>query len=317
MGRCRTAAHPRRHGGPRGVVAVSDVRHEGARPEEPATSADALAWLSAEHRVLLAVLARSTDAGLDSQIWQLAKSLDEFLYRAGHWHDQIAAWEAALSAARRLGDAAAQGAAHRGLCRAKTRLGLDHEAHIHLRDALTLDTQADYKEGQAQTHYFLAYLEERQGDRAKGLRHVEQALSLYQETGNRAGEAEALNAIGWHHALLGDYDRTLHHCGRALPLLRQLGRRMGEAGTLHSLGYAHHHLGDSARAVECYQQALALLRDLGERFHEGEVLIHLGDAHCAAGDTSAAREAWQRAMDIFNELGHPDVVKAETKLAEL
>jgi DNA-binding SARP family transcriptional activator/tetratricopeptide (TPR) repeat protein len=288
---------------------ASDVRQE-----QMATDHEAMAWLSVEHRVLLAVLRLAADAGMDTHAWQLAWCLDTFLYRGGHWHDQINAWQTALTAARRLGDLAAQGTAHRSIGRANTRLGDDRAAHIHLRLALELETQAGYKLGQADTHCMLAYLAERQGHLEKALRHNEQALSLYQAIGNRVGEANTLNGIGWHHALLGDYHRALVYCGRALPMLRQLGRRTGEAGTWHSLGYAHYRLGDSARAIECYQHSLALLRDTGDRYHRAEGLTHLGDASYAVGDAPAARAAWQQALDILKELDHPDAEMVQSRL---
>ncbi|MGW3353644.1 ATP-binding protein [Nonomuraea rubra] len=287
------------------------------RLETVATPEEATAWFSTEHGVLLAVLRSAADAGLNEQTWHLAWFLDTFLYRGGHWHDQITAWQVALPVVRSLGDAAAQAVAHRSLGRALIRLGLDHEARLHLWDALDLDTRADDKEGQAATHYHLTYLEERQGHPEKAIDHAEQALSLYQATENCVGEADALNAIGWQHALLGEHARTLAYCGRALPLLQRLGRRVGEAGTWHSLGYAHHHLGDPTQAIECYQQALTLLRDVGERYHEAEVLIHLGDTHHTTSHISAARETWQQALCILDELKHPDAAIVKGKLAEL
>jgi tetratricopeptide (TPR) repeat protein len=192
---------------------ASDVQ-----PEQMATDQEAMAWFSVEHQVLLAALGQAADAGMDTHAWQLAWSLDTFLYRGGHWPDQIDAWQIALTAAERLRDLAAQATAHRNIGRANTRLGHFCDAHTHLSRALDLETQAGNELGQADTHCVLSYLAERQGQVKEALRHNEQALSRYQATGHRVGEANTLHGIGWQHALLGDYHRALVYCGRALPI---------------------------------------------------------------------------------------------------
>jgi DNA-binding SARP family transcriptional activator/tetratricopeptide (TPR) repeat protein len=277
----------------------------------------AMAWLTAEHPVLLATLQLAADTGHHTHAWQLAWALDTFLLRRGHWHDRAAAWQTALAAADHLRDPAAQARTHRGLARAHTMLGRYRDAHTHLKHALNLQAQAGDRVGQAHTHHHLAYLWDRQGRPDQAIHHGRQALALFRAAGHHAGQAQALNQVGWSHALQGDHAQALTHCQQALTLFQQLGDREGQAATWDSLGYAHDHLGHHTQAADCYQHALTLFRDLGDRYEEATTLTNLGDAQHAAGNPHAARTTWRHALDILTDLDHPDADAVRAKLREL
>jgi hypothetical protein len=76
-------------------------------------------------------------------------------FTGGGWHDQATAQQAAVTAARRLTDPPVQARAHRSLALAYIGLGRHDDAHIHLRHALDLTTQAGGQVGQAHTHQTL------------------------------------------------------------------------------------------------------------------------------------------------------------------
>jgi DNA-binding SARP family transcriptional activator/tetratricopeptide (TPR) repeat protein len=289
----------------------------GVNPEQPADHGQALAWLTAEHSVLLAAVRLAAEAGLDTHTWQLAWTLHTFLHRRGHWHDLTTTWQTALHAAHRLHDPAAQAHAHRDLAHAHTRLGRYPDAHTHLRHALHLFTQADDHAGQAHTHGLLGMLWSRQGRPERALDHAQQALALFRAAGHRQGQALALNAVGWCHARLGEHQQALTSCQQALTLFQEVGDRDGQAATWDSLGYAHHRLAHHTQAADCYQHAVHLLRDLGDRYLEASVLTRLGDTHHAAGDPTAARTAWTHALDILTHLDHTDTDTVRAKLEEL
>jgi DNA-binding SARP family transcriptional activator/tetratricopeptide (TPR) repeat protein len=286
-------------------------------PEQPTDQRAALAWLTAEHPVLLAAQRLAAGTGFDTHTWQLAWALDTFLDRRGHWHDQVSAWQTALAAADRLGNLTATAFAHRALALAGSSLGGYGEAHTHLRRALDPSTEAGDLVGQAHTHLHLGGLWERQDRPDRALDHGQQALILFRATGHRRGQAGALNNLGWYHALLGDHAQAVTYCRQALTLFQQLGDRVGEAAACDSLGYAHHHLGHHTRAVDCYQQALTGYRDLGDRYQEATTLTHLGDTHLAADQPDAARAAWTDALGILTDLDHPDAEAVHARLATL
>jgi tetratricopeptide (TPR) repeat protein len=289
----------------------------GVTPRQPADHQQALNWFTVERPVLLAAIEHAAATGFDTHTWQLARTLETFLYRRGHWHNWAAAGRAAVAAAQRLADPTAQARAHRNLAIAYTQLGCFDDAHTNFSHALELATQTGDRAGQARTHHNLGFLWERRGNYPRALDHAQQALTLYEATGHRLGQAEALSAVGWCHAQLGDHHQTLTHCQQALTLLRELGERAGQAATWDSLGYAHHHLGHHTRAITCYQHALSLYRDLGDRYHEADTLTNLGDTHHSTGRHHAAHDAWQQALIILDDLDHPNAEQVRAKLAGL
>jgi tetratricopeptide (TPR) repeat protein len=289
----------------------------GFTPQHPANYQQALGWFTAERAALLAAVEHAAATGFDTHTWQLAWTLDTFLDRHGHWHDQAATGRAAVDAAHRLADPTAQARAHRTLALAYTLLGRFDDAHTQLSHTLDLATQIGDQTAQANTHGNLGYLWERRGNHPQALDHARQALTLYQAIGHQYGQALALNQVGWGHALLGDHQQALTACQQALTLLQELGDRHGQANTWDSLGYAHHHLGNHTHARTCYQHALTLYRDLGDRYNQATTLTRLGDTHHSTGNHHTARNAWQQALTILDQLNHPDADKVRTKLADL
>jgi tetratricopeptide (TPR) repeat protein len=294
-----------------------DPERPGVTPESLADYAEALAWFTTEHQVLLAALDQAASAGFDTHTWQLAYHLVTYLRRQGHRQDYATSQRAAVAAAARLDQPAVQALAQRMLGDAYRMLGRLDDAEEQLQQALALAARAGDLTGQAQTHQLLNIVREIQGRYPDALDHARQALDLYLEAGERGGQANALNAVGWCHTLLGDYQGALDPCERALALFREIGDRAGEAYTWDSLGYAHHPLGHHGEAVACYQHSIDLLRQLGARYDEAYALEHLGDTHHAAGDGGAARAAYDQALTILDDLGHPKADKLRERLGEL
>ncbi len=83
------------------------------RPEPIATFEQALEWFSAEWRVLLGALGRAAGEGFPEHTWKLFWAAATFLFRNGYLREEVAAGNAALAAARQLGDQAGQAADHR------------------------------------------------------------------------------------------------------------------------------------------------------------------------------------------------------------
>jgi tetratricopeptide (TPR) repeat protein len=283
-------------------------------PESLADYGQAMAWLTADRRVLFAAAGYASGNGFDTHAWQLAATLVDFLLRRGHWHDHIAIQRTALASAQRAGDRSGQANAHRDLARALARLGSYEEAHSHYRHALDLFEELGDNTGKARTHRGLCAMLDLQDRHQEALHQAQQALDLYRAAGHLAGQASALNAVGWSHAILGDHRQALVYCEHALTLLRQTGDRHGEANTWDSLGYIHHHLGRHRQAASCYRRALELFKKIGDRYDEADTLTRLGDTYCAAGHPEAGRRTWQHALTILDELGHPDADRVRGKL---
>ncbi len=300
----------------RGTISLPPAQ-PGTAPERFDDHVQALAWFGAEHHVLLAAVTLAADNGFDVHAWQLPWTLVDYLEFHRMWHDMAAIHDAALAAAERLGDVAAQASMHRFLGRPLLRLRAWDDARAHLTRSLALYQEIGDTVGQARVHLSLGKAMQRMGRLGEALGHARQALALFERAGHRPGQARALNNVGWYHALLGDHHHALLRSRQALGLQRDLGDRCGEANTWDTLGYSHHHLGQHAKSARCYRQAIAMFADMGSRSGEAEVLTHLGDVHSAAGRRQAAIAVWRQALDILDELDDPDADELRAKLRQL
>ena len=288
---------------------------DGAAPAEPADTAQALAWFAGEHRVLLAILAEE-DTGFDAHRHRLARALSAYLYRAGYWHDWLAAEEAALRAARRTGDRREQAYSHRGLARVFLRLDREEAALTQLQQALDRYAELGDQVGHAHTQLNLAEVHDRLDQHAVALRHSHLALDGYRAAHHPAGQAKALNSIGWSLSQQGRHREAAGHCHEALDLQLALGDRDGAADTLDSLGHAYHQLCDFEQARTFYQRAADLYRESGNRPEEGLTLDHLGDVAADAGDLDTARATWRRAMELLDRVGPVDAIRGKLDRAD-
>jgi DNA-binding SARP family transcriptional activator/tetratricopeptide (TPR) repeat protein len=288
----------------------------GVTPDDLASHGQALAWLDAEHRGLLAAISLAAGNGYHVHAWQLAFSLETFFYRRGHWQDWAATQHTALAAAHRLGDRYAQTLAHSGVANAQIQAGRPAEALSHLASALRLREEAADLYGQARVHLYAGRALESQGRYREALARSRQALRLAQTAGPSAksAQAEALNQVGWDLAKLGRYPLALRYCQRAVALGQQLGNKHQQPPALDSLAYVHRHLGHHAEAADCYRRAVELFDELGYRSQKAETLAYAGEAYHADGNLAAARRAWEQALAILDDLHHPDAEHLRAKL---
>ncbi|GIF50407.1 DNA-binding SARP family transcriptional activator [Asanoa ferruginea] len=289
----------------------------GTTPGRPADPAAALAWFTAERPALLAAVRHAHTVGLDTHVWHLARTMDDFLDLRGHWDDWLTVQSLALDSARRLADPHMQAYSERRLGRCNAQINQFDEAEDHYREALRLYVRLGDQTGQASTHFSRSWMRSTQGRKRDALDEIAGALDLYRAAGHQLGEARALNALAWALAQLGDLQQALVHGAQALTLNQKLGDAYGEAAIWDTLGYTHHHLGDHREALACYRQGLDLFRHAGDRYNEADVLTHRGGTHLAAGDIDAARADWQAALEILTALGHPHAAELRVRLADV
>lgn len=282
-----------------------------------ADDAAVLRWFDVERACLLAAQAAAEQHGWHELVWQLAWTLHGYLWRRGHLYEQQTTWRAGLTAAKKLGDPAIEGVAHRLLGQAHARAGKCHTASRHMYLALSLAKATGDTHGEARVHYDLT-LVLRQSDDSGALQHAATALELFQTLDSPVWEAEALSTMGWHQARLGEYGAARASCRHALRLFRQENNRQGQAVTLDHLGYIALYRREYDDALSCFNDSLALCRDLGATYYEADTLDHLGQAHAALGRRPEARRAWQQALQL-NRAQHRtgDVHRIEQQLAEL
>ncbi|GAA2272917.1 hypothetical protein GCM10009853_028410 [Glycomyces scopariae] len=292
----------------------------GAAPETFTDRDAALAWFDAEHLGMTATAAGRPPGEFDALVWQAAWALYGFSRVRGLLRDQAALKYAALDAAERMGEPAAQAHVHRMLSWSDTGLGRFEESRAHLVRALELSGRAEDPVGQASTYSSLAGLAGLQGRYAEARDHSRRFLELFEAAGSRIGVARGLLTLGFYEAQVGEYTEALGHCEQSLEVCQELEpgfRDTLEADIWSSLGLVHGRLGDHGRARSFYLRTLERNRELGEHLKVGETLAALGDLHHSAGDRDAARTAWREALDILTEHEHTTAAEVRANLAAL
>lgn len=290
---------------------------EGVSLVELTDHGSALAWFTAEHSCLLAMVRLGFEHGLDAHTVRLAFALRNYLDWQGHWDDWAEVLAVALKAAECSGLVLAQISAHRGLARVLSMREEHTAAHGHLELAAALAAGLDDPTELAHTHQSLAVHFDARGMYTEEIAHGERALELFRAVGHRRGEAVSLNAIGWAQAHLGEYRRAIEHCGLALVLHTELDSRHGRAGAHDSLGFAHLGLGELDAAAGHLLAAIGLFAEVGDRHGEATALWHLADAEAARGDIAEARRRYRAALSIMDELGLGEAARIRDALADL
>ncbi|MCY1138022.1 tetratricopeptide repeat protein [Actinoplanes sp. Pm04-4] len=301
------------------IAVPLEPRPDGVEAAPIAGHDAAMAWLTTEHANLLAAAAHAAGAGLHTYAWQLAWGLDTFHYRQWHLHDQVATWQAAVTAARHLDRPGVLAYTHRRLGEAYRRLGRPAEGSAQAREALALFDGIGDQCGVADVHLDLSMHAEREGNLEEALQHAERALAATRSAGAATESVElrtarALNTVGWFHALLGDQDAALTFCREALAINTRWGDEENIAFTLDSLGYAHQHRHDYEQAVDHYERAIDAFRRLGYASMTADALERLGDTHHEAGKRDAARTAWTESLDIRTRLELESAESVRVKL---
>ena len=301
----------------------------GVRPERIADHAHLLAWLRAEHQVLLQAVERAADSGFETEAWQIFF----FLGLSAHWQGKWADWESAgriaLAAAEQADDHVGQGWACSSMGYLHWMLGDYEAADAWYRRALAHLHEAGDLAGQSVAHtgitgtlldtiwYELQLHDYQRGIPApsaehrrraeEGLGHARQALALHRQLGRRNHEASTLATAGSHHAILGNFDLAVDTCQQALQLSREIGYLEGQSFAWDSLSFVHRLRGEFQAAIYCCEQSLGVLPEVGPQtvLQRAETLTGLGDIYEAVGNLQAARRAWQDALRIFEGLHLP------------
>jgi tetratricopeptide (TPR) repeat protein/transcriptional regulator with XRE-family HTH domain len=269
-----------------------------------ADSEQALAWARTERASLLACLDHVARSGQHAWVIGLTAALAGLLYLDGPWAEAITRHEAAIVAARHLGDRLGQANA---LCDlgAVRRLTGDYPAAAQANEqALGVYRDLGDRLGQANALSDLGAVRRMTGDYPAAARALEEALGIYRDLGDRLGQANALNFLGAVRRLTGDYPAAARALEEALGIYRDLGDRHGQANALSFLGAVRRLTGDYPAAAQAHEQAVDIYRDLGERHGQANALSFLGAVRRMTGDYPAAAHALEQALDILRDLGN-------------
>jgi tetratricopeptide (TPR) repeat protein len=232
--------------------------------------------------------------------------------------DEQAVWlEAALAAARRLGDRAGEGIILTNLGGAYLNLEELSRAQEYFEQALAIDRELGDRLAEAQDLSNLATVLEAQGDSRAAIERQEQALATIRELGERRELSTPLSNLGGSYAALGEMPKARECFEQALAIAREAGDRDMEGTALKQLGRTLAELGETDPAITLASQSLKIADELGDAVRTVALLYDLGEYHETLGDLRRSIAYFVDCAAGARRLGQDGVEELDAHIAEL
>lgn len=292
----------------RTAIEVGDVLYpELGSSGPPRMSPDvARAWLNAERASVLAATEHCAAHGPLPMAWQLINSVSGYLGSHGHHVEFLNAIDAALGAARTVGDRDAETLMLMWLASEHRNLGNLRAAQRYLRSVRPAE----------RTEWLHAGLA---GIVDMELAEFPTAHASFQRM-MELGEADgalphvrisALAGLGALWVMRGELALAESLLTEGLDLARAADGVNIEAACAALLGRCSTASGDYPRAVELLRHALAAWYRSGVRHSRAENMAHLAAALCLNGEHAEALRTAQRALALVQELGGSPRIESE------
>lgn len=220
----------------------------------------------------------------------------ELLDLRQHPRDSIRWLEAGVSAAKLLGDRAAEANHLSNLAFAYVRAGRPDLGITYSTQALEIFRELDDRQGEHLALTNLGQSYRLLDDIPRSLEFTVQALMIAQETDDYRGKGVALSSLGQTYYVSGDFRRAIKLHEHSLELARNTKNLRGENVSLNNLGQAYGEMGETSRAFECYEQALLIARKLRDGRGESLALNRLAQTYHKIGEMERARQAYDEAL---------------------
>jgi tetratricopeptide (TPR) repeat protein len=222
----------------------------------------------------------------------------------GNYRQAIGCHQQSLAIMRKMGNRPHQRGALANLGNAYYYLGEQRRAIDYYEKSLTIARQLGDRPGEGRSLGSLGSSYLVLGEYRRAIDFHEQSLTIARESGDLVGEARSLGALGIAYDRLGEHGPAIERHERQLAISRQIGDRRGEGAALGNLGVAYHAVGQYRRAIEFHGKSLAVARQIGDRLGEADALGNLGMALCFFGNYSRAMACYGRQQAISREIGH-------------
>jgi DNA-binding SARP family transcriptional activator/tetratricopeptide (TPR) repeat protein len=250
-------------------------RHDQRLPREPvavpenpisfADSAEAAAWLDAEHENLSAVVTQAVVEGPYPIAWYLADAVRTSFYHRGRRIEWVELATTVLAAARRQ--------------------------HVPAVEAVTAQSIG------------LAFVHRERHEQA--VEWMTEALRVFEKVNWPEGKASALNASAIALRVAGRFDQAAEHFGEALELQREHGHRLGQMIALNNLASVHRQRSALDEARACLDEALELAAAERYQLGTAAVLVGIGLVQRLQDDLAGSRRSLTRAFELHKALSHP------------
>lgn len=257
---------------------------------------EALEWMSAERKCLLACLTQLTGRT------QLRRSVDllRLVSDLCHNHTDTRQFEHAglrlLSRARAAGDQHAQARVEIALTWAAIVRGHFAQAERYARAAHEHGSAAGDWTSTANSTNDLGIIAQHRGRHAEAEAHLVRALAAFRDHGSEPAEASVLCNLSRTYLETGQLEAAVRSARQGVAIYRRTGATMRLANGMYQLGIALTRTGDTKEAEKLFTGALTLFRASGNPFWTGMTHHRLAELHLAAHRPEAAARESERAL---------------------
>lgn len=212
---------------------------------------------------------------------------------------------AAVQAALRCGDLAAQSDALQAVAAAAGRAGRREEASKAATQALELDAASIEPQRQARVLAHRADQMMSTGDLDGAIGLWNEACDQYRDLGQPLQLAGVLHSIGIACQHQGRLREAIAAHEESLDIRRSEEDLALQAWNLHNLSHIYRELGEVDRALELHVEEIAISRSVGNEPGVGYGLFNQGMLQEHAGEFEAARASHQESLEVFERVGEP------------
>ncbi|MFI2434349.1 AfsR/SARP family transcriptional regulator [Streptomyces sp. NPDC018693] len=270
----------------------------------------ALDWLFTEAAGLLAAAQQATTAGMLRRAADLLVVCVDLGESGISSRQYVLAATAVIEAARRTGDAYAEGRArlmHSHLLGVSGQFEeSDREASDALRLGLAVDDPVVCAQAPNQQGIIALY----NGRHDEAERHFTRALAAFRADRNKPGEASALCNLSRVHLATGRTESAVSLARQGVTLYERdnTGMALRLANGKYALGLALTRAGDTRLALDTLSDALAVFQDARQRLWHGMTLfrlaeVHLAEVHRADGAAAQAAAHAEQALAVLHGIG--------------
>jgi DNA-binding SARP family transcriptional activator/Flp pilus assembly protein TadD len=259
-------------------------------------SAEAAAWVDAEHENMTAVVRRAVVHGPYPAAWYLADAVRGPLYHRGRHVEWVEVASSVLAAARGHDEPLVEAVMLLSVGVAFVHTERHEKAVEWLTEALRVFERSDWPEGKAAALNALAVALLMAGRFEKAGEQFMRALTLQRSTGSRTGEMKVLNNLAFVYRQLCKLDDALKCQADALAISIEEGFLFGEAVAMVGLGLIRRLRGELESARDSFTRALEVHHDLSYSYGEASALIGLSLLNVDMGNYAQGREAAVRAL---------------------
>ncbi|MFD0206771.1 MULTISPECIES: AfsR/SARP family transcriptional regulator [Saccharothrix] len=281
-------------------------------------SAEANAWFDAEQGNIIAAAELAAAPGSDPKwlvhAWQLPYTLSRFLWLRADRTTWLRTTEAALEAARRLGDPEAKFVMLFNLGIALAQFQRMDESLARHREALEVARASGDVNAQARALTTVADMLQFLGRVDESEASYREALAVSRAAGSRWAEANAHHNLGLLYLKTRRYADAESWLRAAVTMYHEVGEQCGESTCHTDLAMVLLETGEGAQAVTSARTALSVASAAGSTYHQAQAHDRLATVLDRQGLPGAVAH-WQRALALFTELGAAEADRVRAHLA--